>query len=68
MRGVLKAAYNTLGIAVAEFAVEALLVEAASGSLLFSVSEGRSAAAALVAVKARTQAIRSGAMNSFENR
>jgi hypothetical protein len=67
MRGVLKAVYSTLGIAVAEFAVEALLVEA-SGSLLFSVSEGRSAAVAFGAVKARTQAIRSGAMNSFENR
>src|SRR5262249_5644268 len=62
--GVLKAAYSTLKVGVPALAEEGSLGGAA-GSTLLSVSDGRSAAAALEQVKDRTQAIKSAATNGF---
>jgi hypothetical protein len=64
--GVLKAANRTLYVDAPGSAEEALLV-AAAGSMLFSVSEGRSAAAALGQVNDRIPAIKSATMNGFAN-
>jgi len=48
-----------------EALLEEALLEAAAGSTLFSVSEGRSAAAALGQVNDRTPAIKSAVMNGL---